>query len=743
MTSEMHGMFNSAMELLGYQAKHSLVDNSEAAQIAGENLGNWRSFQEQQQQQQRSTAPAWPPPSITVAASHPFALQRSEIQSQSRKFGVGVDIDETSQNPQILSEGKPTYLTNNARYPHHAYSSDASTSTGNVLAPHPTILGFEQPLPFSEVASSSAHFLRDQAAAAARWQTAQADAAAATGNINAAAYPQYNGVAVNWAGRLDGSGSGSGSGSSQRLALSLSSYRPSELHQIPSQGNLFHSLAESRTRNNDNSIFMGIDAFSGMSQASRETVPRNPSTAERAMFAGYSNSLKNSIYFKAAEELLCEFCNVGSKPEAGKRKGAITDYGVASSSKTGDSKSKKSAFADNPELFPGDRYELQRRKVKLVSMLEEVDIRYKSYRSQMEMVIASFESVTTVGSAAPYTALALKAMSRHFRCLRDAITGQLHATVRMLGEKDSVVPGTTRGETPRLGLIERTLRQQRAFQQLGAMEQQPWRPQRGLPERSVSILRAWLFEHFLHPYPTDGDKHILAKQTGLSRSQVSNWFINARVRLWKPMVEEMYLEELKEEKTEKADDDKADEQKKPLESSETIAEKTQLGASASITLNRLQSNQRFNNLQAPEMAIGAESDSTSSRGDITQVQISNNEQGLSSYRRPNTTTILQTPNNLQDFATYPAENLNRHYANNGVSLTLGLRHSGLSYPLSEPVKYSSSSIYQEAHDNQHHHRQQQFQLLENDEEEQRNGFIDQDLQYRHYGNRLLHDFVHS
>ncbi|CAH9129738.1 unnamed protein product, partial [Cuscuta epithymum] len=33
---------------------------------------------------------------------------------------------------------------------------------------------------------------------------------------------------------------------------------------------------------------------------------------------------------------------------------------------------------------------------------------------------------------------------------------------------------------------------------------------------------------------------MLAKQTGLSRNQVSNWFINARVRLWKPMVEEIH-----------------------------------------------------------------------------------------------------------------------------------------------------------------------------------------------------------
>ena len=26
-----------------------------------------------------------------------------------------------------------------------------------------------------------------------------------------------------------------------------------------------------------------------------------------------------------------------------------------------------------------------------------------------------------------------------------------------------------------------------------------WRPQRGLPARSVTVLRAWLFDHFLHP----------------------------------------------------------------------------------------------------------------------------------------------------------------------------------------------------------------------------------------------------
>lgn len=33
----------------------------------------------------------------------------------------------------------------------------------------------------------------------------------------------------------------------------------------------------------------------------------------------------------------------------------------------------------------------------------------------------------------------------------------------------------------------------------------------------------------------------------MCRMQVSNWFINARVRLWKPMVEEMYVEEMKDD----------------------------------------------------------------------------------------------------------------------------------------------------------------------------------------------------
>lgn len=117
----------------------------------------------------------------------------------------------------------------------------------------------------------------------------------------------------------------------------------------------------------------------------------------------------------------------------------------------------------------------------------------------MKAVVSSFEAVAGIGAAAVYSALASKAMSKHFRCLRDGIIDQIHATKKAMGEKDPVAPGTTRGETPRLRLLDQTFRQQRAYQQMSMMESHPWRPQRGLPERSVSVLRAWLFEHFLHP----------------------------------------------------------------------------------------------------------------------------------------------------------------------------------------------------------------------------------------------------
>ncbi|KAK9755848.1 hypothetical protein RND81_01G054800 [Saponaria officinalis] len=266
-----------------------------------------------------------------------------------------------------------------------------------------------------------------------------------------------------------------------------------------------------------------------------------------------------SRYLKAAQELLEEVVNVGDNGESSgvhkhdKKAKAVVKGGSGGGGDDdmaggddggngGDEGSKKVV-----ELSMAQRHELQMKKAKLLNMLDEVEQRYRQYNTQMQIVASSFEQTAGIGSAKSYTSLALKTISKQFRSLKDAISSQIKAANKSLGEENNGGIKLEGGAGSRLRLVDQQIRQQRALQQLGMMQHShnAWRPQRGLPERAVSVLRAWLFEHFLHPYPKDSDKHMLAKQTGLTRSQVSNWFINARVRLWKPMVEEMYVEEMK------------------------------------------------------------------------------------------------------------------------------------------------------------------------------------------------------
>ncbi|CAJ1972486.1 unnamed protein product, partial [Sphenostylis stenocarpa] len=216
---------------------------------------------------------------------------------------------------------------------------------------------------------------------------------------------------------------------------------------------------------------------------------------------GFPSSVLNSQYLKAAQELLDEIVNVrkASKQTALEKQQSFRDIDLdGSKDSEGKSNSQSVQISSGPsssaanssrDLSPAERHNLLDKKTKLLSMLDEVDERYRHYCHQMQIVVSSFDTVAGYGAAEPYTALALRTISRHFRCLRDAISGQILVTQKSLGEQEGI---------PRLRNVDQQLRQQKALQQLGVMRQ-AWRPQRGLPETSVSILRAWLFEHFLHP----------------------------------------------------------------------------------------------------------------------------------------------------------------------------------------------------------------------------------------------------
>ncbi|KAM0447031.1 hypothetical protein ACHAPV_004341 [Trichoderma viride] len=48
--------------------------------------------------------------------------------------------------------------------------------------------------------------------------------------------------------------------------------------------------------------------------------------------------------------------------------------------------------------------------------------------------------------------------------------------------------------------------------------------------KKTRVLRNWFATHQEHPYPSEDEKSILAEQSGLSKTQVINWFANARRR---------------------------------------------------------------------------------------------------------------------------------------------------------------------------------------------------------------------
>jgi hypothetical protein len=65
----------------------------------------------------------------------------------------------------------------------------------------------------------------------------------------------------------------------------------------------------------------------------------------------------------------------------------------------------------------------------------------------------------------------------------------------------------------------------------------PFTATRSLGKDATSVLKIWMFspEHVDNPYPTEAEKSQLAVQSGITRKQVCNWFVNARKRYWQPM----------------------------------------------------------------------------------------------------------------------------------------------------------------------------------------------------------------
>ncbi|EEF32952.1 BEL1-like homeodomain protein 4 [Ricinus communis] len=447
-------------------------------------------------------------------------------------------------------------------------------------------------------------------------------------------------------------------------------------------------------------------------------------------FTGYATILKSSRFLKPAQELLDEFCDATGlklmRPGEGSGRTSAEVNSLASLDvviSTADAETavkgnnnsgvSSSTFYSSNEVS-GDmgvassscesyRPEYQQRKAKLLYLQEEVSRRYKQYHQQMQMVASSFEAVAGLSAATPYVSLALRTVSRNFRFLKLAISDQLKYVCKALGE-DLLSPNSgassSKGDTstPRTRYRDQSFhRHKSGGANVGIFEPQQhvWRPQRGLPERSVAILRAWLFEHFLHPYPTDTDKHMLATQTGLSRNQVSNWFINARVRVWKPMVEEIHMLETKglaeTNRSASNNDGKSKEGTSQPNHEQAL---NNLGASSMLNKQQLECSGSGSSAGSGEQQLQTGQWSQDKRSRLDQFQVPSNMDG-----------------SMMNFLPYQRSGIDIGAGLGAVSLTLGLRHG-------------VENVQQQQQQHQHPEVQQHEDQLR-----------------RQFGGQMIHDFV--
>nr|DAD40809.1 TPA_asm: hypothetical protein HUJ06_015132 [Nelumbo nucifera] len=279
---------------------------------------------------------------------------------------------------------------------------------------------------------------------------------------------------------------------SQRLSLSLGSHFPP------------HVLVPSRPLNSD---LRGGSSYLVAEEESRDDYPfigntyttsstlQNQGCSTSYEIESFATMVGNSRYLKPAQSLLEEVVSVGGKAIGFSSEKSLRR--LAHNSRRGPlgvvSPELQAGFCSN-----GFSSDLQTKIAKLNALLDEVDSRYEQYYHQMEEVVSSFEVIAGVGAAKSYTALALQAMYRHFRSLRDAIVAQINVAKTQASQD---IPRIHSGLS-QLSLFDQEGRHNRgSLQHLGMIQsqRQAWRPIRGLPENSVAILRSWLFEHFLHP----------------------------------------------------------------------------------------------------------------------------------------------------------------------------------------------------------------------------------------------------
>lgn len=113
----------------------------------------------------------------------------------------------------------------------------------------------------------------------------------------------------------------------------------------------------------------------------------------------------------------------------------------------------------------------------------KVEDQYNQCLGEIHTVVSAFHAATELDPQL-HARFALQTISLLYKNLRDRIISQI------------LELGSDPWKPEKEGILDNCFIQEQLKRK---KHHQLWRPQRGLPEKSVSVLRAWMFHNFLHP----------------------------------------------------------------------------------------------------------------------------------------------------------------------------------------------------------------------------------------------------
>ena len=159
--------------------------------------------------------------------------------------------------------------------------------------------------------------------------------------------------------------------------------------------------------------------------------------------------------------------------------------------------------------------------------------------------------------------------------------------------------------------------------------------------------------------------------------QISNWFINARVRLWKPMIEDMYKEEIGDiEQDSNSSSDNAPRSKGKMASSEDKEDLKSSTPRVCESSQMSESRDSIGTMNVGGAAVGFQNEANPDDSFMNlMLKDQRSNEGDGGLLVHNAVAHHQDEN--ARFMAYHFAELGR-YGNGNVSLTLGLQHSGSS-----------------------------------------------------------------